>query len=264
MAVVANEFACTANLGFGQGFNYFNGMFWNLADGFRWTTIGNTLSWELKKFPQYELLQPGRKKAVDVNRYFLNWIQKRSDRPFFAWLNYFDPHDPYFAPAPFNTRYGSIPADGQAGSFGNLGASDWGGILTPGETDWQIDHYDASIAYLDDQLGKLFAGLRQAGLYDNTIIVITSDHGEAFGEHQLYGHANSLYREEIQVPLIIRYPEKISSSEQVAGNVSLRDLAATVIDLADLKSPQPFPGQSFFNGSREAVIAELYQKSLST
>ena len=131
--------------------------------------------------------------------------------------------------------------------------------MTPEETDWQIDHYDASIAYLDDQLGKLFAELRQAGLYDNTIIVITSDHGEAFGEHQLYGHANSLYREEVQVPLIIRYPEKISSGEQVPGNVSLRDLAATVIDLADLKSLQPFPGQSLFDGSREAVIAELYR-----
>ncbi len=258
-AVIANEFACTEELGFGQGFNYFNGLFWNIPDSIRMTSLGKALFWKIKLSPALEPYQLGRKKASDVNAIFLRWLNHRSNRPFFAWLNYFDPHDPYFAPPPFDQLYGSIPASGQAGSFGDIGASDWGGTLSPEETQWQMDHYDASITYMDAELGKLFAALRQSGLYDNTIIVITSDHGEAFGEHGLYGHANSLYQEEIKVPLFIRYPKSIPAGEQVKDIVSLRDLARTITDLAGLKPPEPFPGASLFTDTQDMAVAELYQ-----
>ena len=258
-AVIANEFACTEGLGFGQGFDYFNGLFWNIPDSIRMTSFGKALFWKIKLSPVLEPYQLGRKKASDVNAIFLRWLNHRSNRPFFAWLNYFDPHDPYFAPPPFDKLYGSIPASGQAGSFGDIGASDWGGTLSPEETQWQMDHYDAAITYMDAELGKLFAGLRQEGLYDNTIIVITSDHGEAFGEHGLYGHANSLYQEEIKVPLFIRYPKSIPAGEQVKDIVSLRDLAATITDLAGLNLPEPFPGVTLFADNQDMAVAELYQ-----
>ena len=157
-------------------------------------------------------------------------------------MNYFDPHDPYYAPSPYQTWYGEKPAQGDPGSFGVVGSSDWGGILSAEETQWQMDAYDSSIAYLDAQLGALFDALRAAGVYDDTVIVVTSDHGEAFGEHDLYGHANSLYRETLHVPLIIRYPKSIPAGQHVASVVSLRDLAATISDLAGLAPPQAFAG----------------------
>jgi arylsulfatase A-like enzyme len=258
-AIVANNYACTQNQGFGQGFNFFNGLFWNVPDSLFLTEVGQAFFWKVWQNPVLQDYQWGRKKASDVNQIFLSWLQDRSDRPFFVWLNYFDPHDPYFAPPPFDKLYGNIPASGQTGSFGNVGASDWGGTLPADELSWQMDHYDAAITYLDSELGKLFEALRQAGLYDNTMIVITSDHGEAFGEHGVYGHANSLYRETIQIPLLIRYPEKIPAGERIERIVSLRDLAATVTDLSGLKENAAFPGTPLFANPEEIALAELYQ-----
>ena len=224
----------------------------------RWTKLGERLRLRLELSEALRWPQIGRKTAAEVNREFLSWLPGRDDRPFFAWLNYFDPHDPYYAPPPYRTWYGDKPAQGDPGSFGVVGASDWGGILSPEETQWQMDAYNSSIAYLDAQLGALFDALRSAGVYDDTVIVVTSDHGEAFGEHDLYGHANSLYRESLHVPLIIRYPKSIPAGQRVAHVVSLRDLAATISDLAGLAPRQAFAGTPLHvAASSEPAPAEL-------
>jgi len=264
-AFVANSFASTANLGFGQGFIHFEDLVWNAGSMLRLTSLGTILDFKLMNSELVDFYQLGRKPAEEINREFLSWLADHGEQPFFTWLNYFDPHDPYEAPAPYNSYYGDKPANGDPGSFGALGASDWGGQLPPEELQWQIDAYDASIAYLDAQLGELFSSLQQYSIDDSTIIVITSDHGEAFGEHDLYGHGNSLYLESLHVPLLIYYPAEFPSGVQVDQAVSLRDLPATLTKLANLTLVTQFPGNDLIQlvsstkSSSEPALSELYQ-----
>ncbi len=257
-AFVANESVCAANQGFGRGFGHYNDLFWGIEDMIRWTNIGEKISRYVGLNPRLRWYQMGRKTAAEVNREFVSWLPKRENRPFFVWLNYFDPHDPYYAPPPFDTKYGKEPARGNPGSFGVIGASEWFGQLTPEESERNIDAYDCAIAYLDTMLGRLFEELRQQSLEDHTIIIITSDHGEAFGEHGFYGHSNSLYHEVLHVPLMIRYPKSVPVGGHVTQPVSLRDLPATISALAGLKLKQELPGQRLDIGTaKDPVLAEL-------
>ena len=105
------------------------------------------------------------------------------------------------------------------------------------------DCYDDCIAFLDEQLGRLLDALRGQGLLDNTDVIITSDHGEAFGDHGIIGHAYSVNLEEIGVPLVILSPDA-PAGRVVDSPVSLRDLPATVVDLLGLSAGSPFPGRS--------------------
>jgi arylsulfatase A-like enzyme len=105
------------------------------------------------------------------------------------------------------------------------------------------DSYDDCIAALDAQIGVLLDELDRRGQLRNTIVIITADHGEQFGEHGVFNHGFSLYNQEVHVPLLIisgDAPAGLSTSE----SVSLRDLPATVVDLTGLGSGSPFPGRS--------------------
>ncbi len=91
-------------------------------------------------------------------------------------------------------------------------------------------------------------------MFDNSIIVVTSDHGEAFGEHKFYGHGNSLYREALHVPLIIRYPKLIPAGQRISQPVSLQRLAVTIQDLAQLQLEKDFPGISLLDDSGNETL----------
>ena len=155
-----------------------------------------------------------RKLAPQVTSEFLAW-QRTVDRgrPFFAFLNYYDAHLPYDPPAPWRTKFGPEPR--------------------------ALDLYDGAIAYIDDSLGRLFDELRRRGLLDQTMVVVTSDHGELFGEHGLHGHGNSLYLPELHVPLVVRYPARVPAGVRVTTPVTLRDLMATALDAAGSSAPAP-------------------------
>jgi arylsulfatase A-like enzyme len=157
------------------------------------------------------------KPASRVTDEFLRWQATTADRPFLAFLNYFDAHEPYRAPDVHRRAFGTARP---------------------------MDRYDASIAYLDAELGRLADSLAARGVLDRTILVVTADHGEQFGEHGLRGHANSLYREVLAVPLLVRYPAAVPSGRRVPTRVSLRDLAATIADLAGTSEGAGFPGTS--------------------
>ncbi len=187
-----------------------------------------------------------RKDAETVNTDFLNWLSRRrqTDRPFFAFLNYFDAHAAYFPPRPSDYRIGlrpSTPADYMA-------LSNWETIDKPSLPEHfkalALDCYDDCIMYMDEQLNLLISSLGQQGILDNTVLIVASDHGEGFGEHDLYLHGDSLYRQEIHVPLLIAMPPSKPAVGRVAEPVSLRDLPATIVDLLGLGSGSPFPGQS--------------------
>ena len=107
-----------------------------------------------------------------------------------------------------------------------------------------VDGYDSSIAYLDEQLGRLFEELQERGLLENTLVIVTSDHGEHFLERGFAGHGMSLYRREIHVPLLIFPPSGALDRRVVPEPVSLRDLPATIVEMLGLAEGSPFPGRS--------------------
>ncbi len=106
------------------------------------------------------------------------------------------------------------------------------------------DCYDDCIAFLDEQLGQLLDELKRQGLLENTEVIITSDHGEAFGDHGILGHSSSVNLDEIGVPLVILSPS-VPVGQVVNNPVSLRDLPATVVDRLGLSAGSPFPGRSW-------------------
>src|SRR5262249_19270471 len=117
-------------------------------------------------------------------------------------------------------------------------------LLTPQDVSFVADAYDDCIADLDEQLGKLLDELGRRGILDRTWLIVTSDHGESFGEHAgVFCHGTSLYQTELHVPLLI-VPPGGGVAKAVAETVSLRDLAATIADLAGLSAGSPFPARS--------------------
>jgi arylsulfatase A-like enzyme len=116
--------------------------------------------------------------------------------------------------------------------------------LRPILRDLARDSYDNCVAYLDQRLGALFDELHRQGVLDRTLVIVTADHGEGLGEHDLFDHGESLYRSEIRVPLLIVLPAGQRSTGVVRQIVSLRDLPATILELVGLGSGSPFPGRS--------------------
>jgi len=228
-AFSGNTFWFTREHGFGIGFVHFEDYFHSVLDMAERTVLGTTLT-EVVLGPRGLLKDiPARKRASDTNRSLLRWIDRSGDAPFFIVVNYFDTHDPYIAPEPFRSRFSP---DAVAGGRINWQWGRDGKQLTPGEVQSEIAGYDGTIAWTDEQLRQLLDGLRQRGRLDDLLLVITSDHGEAFGEHDAFLHGNSLYREEIHVPLVVWGPGRVPAGLRIARPVSNAWIAATIADLA--------------------------------
>ncbi|MGH9902711.1 MAG: sulfatase, partial [Pyrinomonadaceae bacterium] len=147
-----------------------------------------------------------RQPADRINDRFLRWLAGREEgRPFFAFLNYYDAHDPYLPPAPYDRKFGPGRAEGKHSPLHHFvwDPAARNRKLSPQEVRTEIDAYDGAISYLDHQLGLLFDELGRRGLLENTLVVVTSDHGEEFGEHGGAYHGTSLYEEQVRVPLRI-------------------------------------------------------------
>lgn len=176
----------------------------------------------------------GRKDASTVNREFLAWARRPSDRPFFAFLNYYDAHDPYLPPPPFDrlftedtSEYRPLPLDPS---------------LEPPKLARLLAAHEGAVAYLDQEVDRLLRELEASGVLEHTILIVTSDHGEQFGEHALMEHGNSLYRVLLEVPLLVRFPGRVPAGLRVKNPVTLRDLPATILDLAGVPNTVHFPG----------------------
>jgi len=190
-----------------------------------------------------------RRQAHEVNAAVLRWIRTRGRRPYFAFVNYFDAHEFYLPPAPFDTMFGPDSARKNwniAFSMPNGGTAYRANkeAMKPHEVRAELDAYEASIAYLDSQIGALLdslgpprplgapGALGGLGALSNTIIVVTSDHGEHFGEHGRFTHGSTLYPQVLHVPLLIYGPGRVPSGVRVRDRVTLRDIAATIEHVA--------------------------------
>jgi arylsulfatase A-like enzyme len=240
-AFSANRTYFSHDLGFGRGFMHFEDYFCSLADSFVRTLYGrefariylvrsdkSLVKRILRRLGWTSLLDQDaegsgsyggafgiRKHADVVNEDVLRWIDRDPHRPFFAFLNYFDVHDPYGGPRSYPQ-----PA--------------W-----PQVSD--IDHYDDGVKYSDDCLGRLMTALEQRGLMNDTLIIVTSDHGESLGQHYLMTHGRALYWELIHVPLVISYPGHVPGAVRLARPVSNAALPVTIMEMLG-DSHASFPG----------------------
>jgi arylsulfatase A-like enzyme len=244
---VANTTYCSYESGLDRGFAHF--------EDFPLTPrslLGRTVpgTWILMhilfrgRFHQMKWIGLQSRGAHGTTEAFVGWLrQRRPDRPFFAFLNFFDAHAPYVPPPGYQGRFGIRPKPPR--DFDFLFSCMHIDIKTMLKRDLHLarDCYDDCIAFLDEQLGRLLDQLRRQGLLDNTVVIITSDHGEAFGDHGHLGHGPSLHLDEIGVPLVILSPGA-PAGRVVESPVSLRDLPATVIDVLGLSAGSPFPGRS--------------------
>ncbi len=188
----------------------------------------------------------GRKPAATVNAEFLAWLDGVGTRPFFGFLNYYDAHDPYLPPEEWFQRIAGYARPNQLSPLRRLGVRQRKDRMRPEDIALERDSYDASIAWLDAEIGRLLDELERRGLRDKTIIVLTSDHGEEFGEHGVFLHGHSLYRDALHVPLIVVAPGRgVPRGERVTQPVSLRDLPATIMSLVSPDgTTTTFPGAS--------------------
>jgi len=145
------------------------------------------------------------------------WIERvaKAGRPFFAWVHFYDPHSPYTPPPPYNTRYAKVP-------------------------------YDGEVAYTDEILGRLLERLDKLGVAGRTLVVLTSDHGEALGEHKEEEHGFFIYDVTLRVPLILRMPGRIARGARAQTEARSIDLLPTILDFAGVRgaTPQGLPGRS--------------------
>jgi arylsulfatase A-like enzyme len=243
-AFSANRTYFSRDLGFGRGFVHFEDYFQSPSDAFVRTLYGREFARIYLKRSEHSLVKRTlrrlgfaslldqdaegsgsyggafgvRKRADVVNQEVTEWIDRDQPRPFFAFLNYFDVHDPYGGPRDYP------------------------------KTSWpqqsELDAYDNGVNYVDDYIGRLMEELGRRGLANNTLVVITSDHGEALGQHHLRTHGKALYWEQIHVPLVIWYPGHVPAGVTVTTPVTNAAIPATIMDLLGAGPQSPFPPSS--------------------
>lgn len=213
---------------------------------------------------------PSWKSAVPPEIHSSTWITDRTiefirdsaadGQPFYAWVGYQEPHEPFNPPKPYCDMYRPedvrLPArrDGEWGAEAPehvrfyLQRAKWGEI-TEAKAREIIAHYYANVTLVDDCVGRVVAYLQEAGLYDNTIIVFTSDHGEWLGDHGLWLKGAVHARGLTQIPLIVRWPGADRPGLRVGGVASLVDVMPTLLDAAGADIPYGVQG-----GSLRAVL----------
>ena len=140
----------------------------------------------------------------------IEWMGQNRDRGFFAWIHLYDPHHPYTPPEPYRSRY--------------------------------MDPYTGEIAYTDSLVGRILAFLDENDLYDNTLIVFTSDHGESLGEHQEQNHGFFIYDTTLKVPLLMKLPEANGRAQVVDTQVRSIDILPTVLQYLSVDAPKEIQG----------------------
>lgn len=174
--------------------------------------------------------------ATYTNQRIRSWLRDSADeRPFFIFVNYMEAHEPYLPPYPFNRRFVSSRF------------SPWRVVRSTGRRDEILSQhgktrdedleileglYDGTVRYADEKIAELTQILSSEGQLDSTFLAVTSDHGDAFGEHGHLGHRLTLYEELLRVPLVVRYPARFPAGGRVSTPVPIGDLHPTILELA--------------------------------
>lgn len=205
-----------------------------------------TYEWDRSKPTELRKAETVNAKALPVIEKLLNQAQ-----PFFLFLHYWDPHTPYLPPAPYRRRF--YPPDRDPYDLNNHSLDEawtWEPFKwyfhewMPGITDaeYVINLYDGETAYMDRHLRTIFKAL--APVRDETLVILTADHGEIMNEHPGYFDHHGLYEGNIHVPLIFYWPGKMPAGKRVPGFVQNLDLAPTLLELAGIRDRDAMEGLS--------------------
>lgn len=192
----ANTLVCTYETRLDPGFTHFEDFPLTARSLLIRTVPGNWLLANVvfrANFFESKWIRLQSRSASEINIDFLAWLRHHpSERPFLAYLNYFDAHERYIPPFEYAGRFGIRPQPPRDYDFlFDYNRPGWRSIANR-DIALARDCYDDCIAFLDEQLGWLLDELSGQGLLDNTLVIITSDHGESFGDHGLYLHGTSL------------------------------------------------------------------------
>jgi arylsulfatase A-like enzyme len=249
---IANTFWTGRHTGLARGFVHYEDFYGNVADAVIRTVLGRVVTFEV--LPKVMTLEiPGLRRAATVNEGLLRWVDRVDDRPWFAFVNYFDVHAPYHPPRETRGRFGWRPASARGAGLDIGALEDQSGIPPKAELDRRMAGYDESMLYVDQEIGRLAEELRRRGALDNTIVIITSDHGESWGEHGVIQHGEALWYDQLHVPLIVRYPRAIPGAVRVAYPVTNQWIPATVAQLTGMASA-PFPGPALLPTDLHAAL----------
>jgi arylsulfatase A-like enzyme len=209
--------------------------------GFR--TAAFVSSWTLKDrltgldrgFDHYDQDFTDRYRMVNSQRFAnevtdraIGWLDEQNGEPFFLWVHYFDPHTPYRLVRGFEELGPARGVEAEA---------------LPRRKKEAV-RYDSEIAFTDAQMGRLIGQLRQRGWLEETLLVYTADHGEAFGEHGYKGHGRRVHEPGVRVPLVIRFPARLARGRRVLQTAASVDVTSTILDLLALPIPHMLQGQS--------------------
>jgi arylsulfatase A-like enzyme len=209
--------------------------------------IGNALNWlheeAVKRLRQsFHAYDSG---AWRVNRQVRRWVRRwaHMQEPFFAFVHYMEPHIRYAAPGRYRTLH--VPPGIPSARIDKVNQDPWrflAGHAPMTAEDFAILRglYDGEVSYVDFRVGQLYDSLQREGLLRNTILIITSDHGENLGDHGLMSHAYCLYDTLVRVPLIVSYPGVFPAGERVWAPVQTLDLFPTLLTLAEVRDSGPW------------------------
>lgn len=228
--------------------------------GYNTTCIGfsgNPSSRGFQKYIDYEGWAPdetGRApKAENMNKVAIPELKRLAaeDEPFLLFMRHMDPHSPYLPPGQFERMfYDGNETEDNKGSLDKMYAfkpfadyiSSW---IPEGTTDSEyIDaQYDGAIAYMDSCIQSIFTSIETLGIEEETIVVITSDHGETLNEHECFYDHHGLYECTLNVPLIIRFPGVVPEGKRVKSTTQIKDIMPTILDLIGIETNIKFDGR---------------------
>ena len=185
-----------------------------------------------------------QRRGQETTDFTNKWLEENGREPFFMFTHYYDPHATYDAPEPFGSKFMRF----------DIGV------------DKIKNKYAGEIAYTDHCIKQIIDKLKELDLYDSTLIVITGDHGEMFGEHKEQSHGYFVYRNVIRVPLIFKVPGK-DKAIRVRDNCGLMDIVPTICDLLGIEAPEAVQGKSlrsyFKSGETSGEKRSIFAESLT-
>ncbi len=241
---IVSNINMTASFGFDQGWDEYHYLGPDYLAGAR-ESSSKLVLYQIGRKVWFRLL-PGHRvnnfyqDAETVNRVAFDWLERHRNARFFLFLHYMDPHDPYFA----------HPYDGTAVARVEREHPD------PTQAETMRRLYDGEIRWLDTHVARLLDHLRDLGLSDDTLILLTADHGEEFHEHGGWWHGKTLYEEQIHVPLLVRWPRGSADANGRTGDriVRLLDVAPTLVARAGAPVPEAMQGTDLVGGPLERVV----------
>ncbi len=239
-AIVTNGWLET-NFGLNQGFD----SYYHPDDYFAIYRFAG-MTWErvARRILRERMDPTNRHRAEYVSDRAIQWLRNHRDRSFFLWLHYIDPHDPYAPPAPYNRLWDADYQGRWKEGTGVIFNLRIGQILTAEEMTHIEALYDGEVAYCDEHIGRVLEELDRLGLTGNTLVLLSSDHGEEFWDHGGVMHGHTLYEECLIVPLLMRFPGRLPQGLRVPERVRLLDLVPTVCDLLSVEPPEEAQGTS--------------------